>query len=390
MDKTYAEWLLVIAIGLSIVALGAILDFFLKDKEVRVIHDRLYKWSTLISDLPLLEWQIRIARKAESFLSFITDISIGKNIENTNIKNNNEHETVTRVKINRSQRIKNYIVIAIIVSISWVTIYTIYKNMWIFQIFGILGIFILLPLIVMFQQVFFSNERLGIIIQEISFVAIVSSFFSCIITTIAIVVSKYLIPTEILDSHWFHIENKSLVVTRPFLLASINYIFDFLTIWITLHLLRSVISRKRNLALASIVDILASYILMITLYTGLTIITPNNELSIIDSLLHSLNSTYNNAENIVNLIYQSKEWHDFKWEKDLHLTPVLSSTFAPVTVYMSVFFAISLLKPFVWITARFFSVISSREESVFKQLGTLITLIMAAAKAVFDYLTIQP
>jgi hypothetical protein len=43
----------------------------------------------------------------------------------------------------------------------------------------------------------------------------------------------------------------------------------------------------------------------------------------------------------------------------------------------------------MWLSSRLFSVIGEREESVFQQFGFLIATILAAIKAIYDYLSVK-
>ena len=49
----------------------------------------------------------------------------------------------------------------------------------------------------------------------------------------------------------------------------------------------------------------------------------------------------------------------------------------------------NVLKLLVKFTSRLFSVMGEREESIFKQVGFILTTILGAIKAIYDYLTIS-
>jgi hypothetical protein len=71
---------------------------------------------------------------------------------------------------------------------------------------------------------------------------------------------------------------------------------------------------------------------------------------------------------------------------ELHLLPMLLTTFVPVAIYMSVFIFLAFAKIVMSIIGRFFEVIGEREESVFKQFAILAVILMTAVKAVYDFL----
>ena len=75
--------------------------------------------------------------------------------------------------------------------------------------------------------------------------------------------------------------------------------------------------------------------------------------------------------------------------RDIHLLPMLLTTFVPVALYMGVFIFLALCKPVMWSAGRLFSVIGERDESVFKQFTTLLALILGAVKAIYDYLSVK-
>ena len=64
------------------------------------------------------------------------------------------------------------------------------------------------------------------------------------------------------------------------------------------------------------------------------------------------------------------------------------TTFVAVCLYMSVFLFLSFAKPIFWLSARFFGAIGERDESVFKQVGTFLAVLMVAGKALYDWWTV--
>ena len=63
------DWLLLIAISLLFVAIGALIDLLLKKDEIKKLHDSCYRLSVLIADMPLKERQIKIAEFGVFFIS---------------------------------------------------------------------------------------------------------------------------------------------------------------------------------------------------------------------------------------------------------------------------------------------------------------------------------
>jgi hypothetical protein len=237
---------------------------------------------------------------------------------------------------------------------------------------------------------FFSENIFGTEInaQILVFPTMTALLSSCI-SFIAINVAINFIPISILNSHWFFVEHEELKPTSPFILTIFNFPFDFITIFITFTLLSYFVRKKHSFYLMALVDIVVSAFLAIILYTLLLTIEGgqlfsnfsqycNDAFGWFKDIIRYLTSSLfvNNIEVVNNL-------------KDIHLLPILLSTFIPVFIYMAIFLSLSFCKPIIWITSRFFSIIGEKEKSVFKQFGILISIWMAAIKSIYDYITIH-
>jgi len=139
----------------------------------------------------------------------------------------------------------------------------------------------------------------------------------------------------------------------------------------------------------AILDINISAILSFLLYVVLRwIANGNGTHNLIDTFYMSIKWIHELGLCVVSVV--TRKPCDFKLTNlpDIHLLPLLLTTFIPVTLYMSVFIILSFAKPILRFSERIFIAVGEKEDSVFKQFGVLLATIMAAVKAIYDYLTI--
>jgi len=176
-------------------------------------------------------------------------------------------------------------------------------------------------------------------------------------------ITIYLIPIFLLNTHWYHVVRNELTPTFPFLLTFINFPFDFATILVSILLLRIIIKHKRFIAFIAIIDIFISAILTITLYSFLLLVKEGWD--ILHFHTYFVESLQWFKEIIIGT-YQSVKYHEplvknLESRPDIHLLPILLTTFIPVVLYMSVFIFISFCKFIMMLAARIFGAVGEKE-----------------------------
>ncbi len=222
--------------------------------------------------------------------------------------------------------------------------------------------------------VFFGSKLLLKIIRKfqidklISWTQIINFFLSTfiisvILSTIALLIGVFSSEPTV-NSFWIKASGGLNKFRHPIFLAIINYPFDFLTILISVSLLRYVIAKRKWISLFALIDIILSFLLTSILYIALKIIESPKLAFRQDYGLFNLSSTH----------------------PDWPLTPILLTTFVPVLIYMSIFVAISFfLKPIARISAYLCGLLSEKENTPFLELATIISLVLATVKAFSEW-----
>ncbi|HUU15871.1 MAG TPA: hypothetical protein VMW72_01875 [Sedimentisphaerales bacterium] len=473
ISSNYKGWLIVVAIGLSMVALGAIADFLVKKDEIKWLHGKFFKLSEALMIIPLREWQVRIARagihvvdsvQRFTITSLVFPVKLFQGIFTKLPRLNDDKcslmiislctllflETVLALTIPqpsyfhlniwllgifivlRYYDIKwsillIYVCVALVVRLMfglpltllpiwllgsfivlliirfedflllagaaiWMLILIPVEMVWTNVMRGAtvtLFVYCVFPIFIMF------GVGIGSILRRISSrflpaVMVNAVIISIFMTSIALIIT-FRIPYA--GESYFYISSTSSfpsILLRMLLLYPFNYLFDLVTILVSIALLRFVINRKHFIGLVAILDIAISAILTIILLSFLLLIENGWDISRFHVYLAESVDWF--GELIIG-IYQAIKDNEpvmqyLAWFKNFHLLPVLLTTFVPVVLYMSVFILISFSKPVLWLASRIFGVMGEKEELVFKQFGFLIAAIMAAVKAIYEVLTL--
>lgn len=407
-----SDWLLIIAIGLVVVSVCATVDFLLHKKEISKINARLFQLSEQIAKIPLLRWQVKIAefavfqllrfgnygRKFENPEEIQKSINLGQEkleleeieLEQSDIERSRKlgAEAEDEYRRQRTSREASRTRIGAFFTISTIALLSLFmSNTW---LVGMLGVPLLITfgffLPVVAHEMLFGFNATNVRLSSGFILISSSSLLSALVTMLASTVSVSFVPDKVLNSRWFISQSEELVPTDPFLLALVNYPFDFATLLVTIILLKFVITKKRFLGTVAIIDIVVSFILTTTLHTTLTLIKAENTENVLLSLQNSAYWLLECLHNLFFILLGIYDWNKLYGYQDVHLVPVIVSTFIPVVLYMCLFINISILKPGFWFTARIFSAISEKEQSIFTQVGVIISLVMGALKAIYDYL----
>jgi hypothetical protein len=380
-NDLYNRWRLIIAIGLSIVAIGTLLDFCYSKQAVKKLHSRLNIWSKYLRDDPLNTWEVKIAKLyitiIESLLNKVIEfLVIGGNLMELPLETLNK-----KLKSTFLEKFGFYIIYyPIFFLLGWHLVGILKDYAW---ISAACTMFLLSPITYFIALFLKLSEKYNSFLTQLSACFFISYLFSLF----SILISLHFIPAKYCNSYWFIFENGKILPYSqlyPLTLFCINLPFDIVTLLVSLYLLKTVIKKEKYIGIAAIIDILLSIALIVILYSCILAISSHWDFS---NFIIYLQTSIDWFKKMVSLPFEgflrrpSTTLDSFQ---DLHLLPILLSTFLPVTFYMSIFLFVSMSKPIMIITAKCFSVIGGKDESVFKQFAILITSFLVAIKAIYD------
>jgi hypothetical protein len=358
--------LLVVAIGLSLVSIGHIIDLSLKKKEVRKLHDMFLLWANALSDTPLLQWQVKVISFGFKLIHFVY-IKVG--VFMTRVAEISESITLFECTFSKECSVQAYSSeVDKIFPFIYVTLHSVFfglvatvmlaffvrnREHELMYVMG-LTIFITLIYYLIVIGLLVNNKFLRRTTKDTTSVFLLACpIISYLWTIVAIETSYLLAPTNSTNEYLVNLERYK---AQPILLASVKFPFDCMTIYITYFLLKYVLKYGKYISVASFIDIVTSFVLSFITYIILIFIGKNDK-------------------------YIS--YSDFY--QNLHLLPLSFTVFIPVCTYMFVLLFLSFCKPIMWISSRIFSAIGERDESVFKQFATVIAALMGLIKAIYEY-----
>lgn len=377
ISQPYNNLLQYVIIGVGCVAVGAIIDLFLAEDEIGRIHAKFSKLAERLRETPLRQWQIRIAEYGTnsllgSYKGIITFLGI-----------------LTGVGQNLSNKlgVPRWIFIVLFASIFTWFIPTLYliSHWW---LLGVVAFpFVLMSCAVVTFPFCGLSAKLNKLSEAIYTVIVAITIISVSVSLIAILFTRYFIPDSLLSTHWFANVNGDIAPTSPFLLPLINLPFDFSTIYITISLLRYVVRKKKYIGLVALADIAISGALTILLHCLLRIIENGWDIGNTHVYFVEVMRWFGNVGKVF-LAWITNRQSSVKITdmRDIHLLPILLTTFVPVTIYMSIFLFLSFCKGVMLTAARLFHAVGSKKESVFKQFGAVIAALAVLIKAIYDYL----
>lgn len=231
-NDPYQDWLLVIALALTVVALGAVVDFMLKERDVTRLHGRFTALAAILRETPLRVWQLRIAEAFIQVLSklhrmvLVALVAVGRHAFQSPVP---AHPWLGYVQA-----------LALSLALVW-GLSVLFRTEvmssygWILKSCGMLAALLPLALLDFIKRTLVSD-----IISS-------SIVISLAVTTAALLLST-IIPAELLDSHWFTIQEGTIVPRYPLYLNAVNWIFDFTTISFSILFLSYVKKHRRLIA----------------------------------------------------------------------------------------------------------------------------------------------
>lgn len=417
----YRGWLLVVAIGLALVAVGSLIDFLLRRQEVIAFHRRLLRFEQLIKSAPLSYWQQRIAAVGVSFLDtlrsgamwvltwliVLSGLLIGKLAWRHFSRENNEDPSSydgaravsdTLASAGVALLFADYIAAGLLLFF-----YLIFDH-WLFGVLllpcGLLALNGVCRSALAVQELrrqvietwgeddapeeLPAETTLDKIYTFVSHSVLPTGFISVALSLAAILVSVSVVAQPLQNNYWFYQANGAIIPRHPALLSTVNYPFDALTVAVAILLLRYVAARGRWILLATLLNVICSALLSVLLYAALLLIQEGG--TVMDIATHIRSAAGRLYALTLYVVNSRQHAQPESVMPDLHLLPLLATTFVPVALYSVPFLIISFSKPVLQVSARIFGAVGEKEESAFRQLGTLIAALMAAAKAIYDYL----
>ena len=379
MAELAANWSLILVICGGLILIGHLADFLLRDDEAESWLRHLERWAKVLRETSLREWQIRITTAAVSTLHVLHE---GLRAYVGNYLRFAPPSFVPRHRV--------LVFFRIAFDVGFVSAFALY---WFFDLwfFGVVGVAFLVVLtfgcLRALLDAFDRPEWTDTFADYVVTVPLLSTLISASALAIAI----QWLPAPPAGNLWFALDaGGATTALRPLTLTLLNLPFDFLTIFITLHLLQLIKRSGRFILLVALLDIAMSALLAIAFYAILKGIESGSFIAFVQLIGDAFAWFYALAQYAGVVVTDPGALRSASTIPDVHLVPMLMSTFVPVTLYMTVFVLLSVFKPIMWLAERVFERLAARGRegtTVFKQFATLLSAIVAFAKLVFDHFT---
>jgi hypothetical protein len=206
-------------------------------------------------------------------------------------------------------------------------------------------------------------------------IALVSTLLSLCATLLTL----YGIPEHLLNTRWYVLDQGWLQPAYPLLLA---------TIAVTLRLLGYVRRRRSGFLAVAVLDTVLSLAFSVLLYAVLLAIEAGWDFLHFHRYVTAAVAWLADVGGCFGQFLLRRRPIGWAGLRDVHLLPILLTTFVPVALYMGVFIFLAFCTAVMRLAARVFAVIGERDQSVFKQFATLLAVILAAVKAIYDWLSV--
>lgn len=371
----------VLAICAVLILTGAFIDWILRKRHQQALLRRLAQWEIRLASLPVREWQIAIAGWGVRFWERLLGGAgrlLAADKRKEGIKRFLSRKTTT-------DRLRALGVALALLSLAMQfgipgeanPIRQVLTRPFSYESFIVVPasmFFGLLILIVAVEAVTGSDSRPSRFLAGRTGALASSAALSGLFTLIALLVGTWIaIPDGVYN--WFIVEAGRLYPEQHLLLPIINYPFDFLTILISISLLRWVVRAKRFIALVALLDIAVSAVLSISLHALLKVLDPQSQGDFAGHFMEA-----------AQWFFQVVTLRATASSPDWALTPILLTTFIPVVMYMSAFVVLGLVvSPLARLSGYVCGVLSEKEKTPFAQLAILLSLLTVAAKALWEW-----
>ena len=221
--------------------------------------------------------------------------------------------------------------------------------------------------------------RRSIVSGRLKGAVVATSMLSAALSLVALIVGVLCLSQFPADSHWY-VNAASRVLPRSSLsLVALNFPFDFLTIAVTAAFLNLVRKHKYGLLLFALGDAAVSAILTVCLRAVLLGFESGWDGGIPGIAIASYTWFLDAGSAILTALVEGTSMR-LMAVHDVHLLPLLLTTFVPVLLYLIPFLALGLTKGILVVVARVFRVAGSKKKPVFSQFAVLISAVVALIK----------
>lgn len=382
----FMSWHGILAICTLVVCIGKFIDWFLRKRQKGKILQSLRIYEDKIANISIQRLQHLICKKCVSFWLLLGSIPAIIAYHTT------DYISQTRPKkgwqlnkwVSFICKLFSYsIVLTIMFFIPLVGLFPKINfgginsiSAWFLNLFAVTGFFMILTFSV-FIIITVSKSESALetsSLARISSVIMSVSYVSPLLTGTAIIVASH-VTSEYTSTYWFSLTSSGIESTHVNLLSAINFPFDFLTIFVSVKLLNWVISHNKLFAIIAFLDILISALLSITMLVVLKIFEFGNLSDIFAYFLESM--IWFKSLITFNISSADKNWL---------LTPVLLTTFIPVSIYLMILIILGLIiKPFLRFSSYLCGLLSEKENTPFMELAFVLSLLIVTAKALSEW-----
>lgn len=193
-------------------------------------------------------------------------------------------------------------------------------------------------------------------------------------TVVAAILGVGLCDPEV-SATWFNCGDTLKHPYEPGILSAVNFIFDYATIYISVRILRYVVQHKGRFVRLAALDVLISAILAFVLHVVLLWLGPTGSIGLSESV--AIATTW--FSQLATLKASST---DPNWP----LTPILFTTFIPVTIYMSAFLFLGILvKPFARTAAYLCGLLWEKKQTPFLVFAVALSGMLTLTKAFSEW-----
>ncbi|MHC4864183.1 MAG: hypothetical protein ACYTEX_08875 [Planctomycetota bacterium] len=374
-------WMLCIAVGLCLIAAGHIVDFLLKKAELRKLHAWFLRWAKVLSDTPIQRWQVRIANvgyNAIHALHSIVCATLGH-------RPTGPFHPITR-GLDECRKPRPFLLFAAFSFILPVCAFGYFVlDSW---VVGSIALPFVAALLLGWchSGLALSSRRVFTLDFQTAVMAI--ALVSTLLSLCATLLTLYGIPEHLLNTRWYVLDQGWLQPAYPLLLPVLNLPFDLATIAVTLRLLGYVRRRRSGFLAVAVLDTVLSLAFSVLLYAVLLAIEAGWDFLHFHRYVTAAVAWLADVGGCFGQFLLRRRPIGWAGLRDVHLLPILLTTFVPVALYMGVFIFLAFCTAVMRLAARVFAVIGERDQSVFKQFATLLAVILAAVKAIYDWLSV--
>lgn len=195
-----------------------------------------------------------------------------------------------------------------------------------------------------------------------------TALISAAVTFLAILIGAELFSYFNISEYWFNnIDHDNGVIKHAMYIGIINYPFDFFSLAITYWCIKRISKKQGAYYFYPILDVFCSLLLSSILYI---------------IFLSISNAGFSPAVFVEDIISLYANGPDDTGYDLIYLTPVILSTFIPISFLAIIFFILIFYKTVSIFLSRFLHVLSEKEGSIFKDIAVTISALCALINAI--------